>query len=376
MSRKRILRFVPPLPEVFASFSGFTESSNKQAVLLQELRKAAKRLRKQQSQPFYPMREVAEFFKTPLRTVAIVYGALEDEGLLNRVRSSQTSLIGSADLTQSIVRGVVGIPIWLLSIVVSPFTRTFHLELEERLRKKGYVADFIFFRTGEDCQPDFVDRLLRHGVNYLIWHTPHPLGAQVQLSMKDHGIRQIILQPSESPKSQVPANYLLNWQPAYHQMANTWREAGISRVVIPKPVYMPSKQALRNFCQLLKSHGIETQLVEGNARTLLETIDDRPSTGVAFMDQQGADSLCNEDPAIIEQILAISRVAFCRGRIHLPYFEHRLASADILGFSAAEMVDRIVNDLGHLSGRRADKPHCFEANYQPQQPLNAQKESL
>jgi hypothetical protein len=86
--------------------------------------------------------------------------------------------------------------------------------------------------------------------------------------------------------------------------------------------------------------------------------------------------LCNEDPAIIEQILAISRVAFCRGRIHLPYFEHRVARADILGFSASEMVDRIVNDLGHLSGRGADTPHCFEAAYQPQQPLNGQKESL
>jgi hypothetical protein len=376
VSRKRISRSLPPLPEVFRNFTGFSESSNKQSILLQELRKASRRLRKRKSQPFYSMREVADFFKAPLRTVAIAYEALEDEGLFNRVRSSQTLLIGSADSTQSVVRGVVGIPIWLLSIVVSPFSRTFHLELEERLRKKGYVADFIFFRTGEDCQPDFADRLLRHGLNYVIWHTPHPLGSQVQLSMKDHGIRQIIIQPTESPRSQMQPNYLLDWQPAYHEMAAAWRDARISRVLIPKPVYMPSKQALRGFCQLLKSHGMDTRLVEGNARSLLEGVGERASTAVAFMDQQGADTLCNEDPAIIEQILAISRVAFCRGPIHLPYFEHRPGYADILGFSASEIVDRLVNEMGNLSGRGAEAPHCFQAVYHPRQPLNGQKESL
>jgi hypothetical protein len=238
------------------------------------------------------------------------------------------------------------------------------------------VADFIFFRTGEDCQPDFAERLLRHGLNYLIWHTPHPLGSQVQLVMRDHAIRQIIIQPTESPRSQMQPNYLLNWQPAYHELAGAWRDAGIRRVLIPKPPYVPSKQALRNFSQLLKSYGMEADLVEGNTRKLLDTIGDAASTAVAFMDQQGADALCNEDPAVIAQILTTSRVGFCRGPINLPYFQHRPAYADVLGFSATEMVDKIVNDLGNLSGRKAETPHYFEAVYHPQQALNGQKESL
>jgi len=365
VSRKRIPRSLPPLPEVFGDFSGFLESSNKQSLLLLELRKAARRLRKRKSQPFYSMREVAEFFKAPLRTVAIAYESLEDEGIVNRVRSSQTLLIGSADSTQSVVRGVVGIPIWLLSIVVSPFSRTFHLELEERLRKKGYVADFIFFRTGEDCQPDFAERLLRHGLNYLIWHTPHPLGSQVQLCMKDHAIRQIIIQPTESPRSQMQPNYLLNWQPAYHEMASTWSDAGISRVLIPKPVYMPSKQALTNFCQLLKSHDIETQLVEADARGLLDTIGTRPSTAVAFMDQQEPIPCATRTPPSSSRSSPSRASHSAAAPSTCPISNAVPRTRTSWEYSAAEMVDRIVNDIGNTSGRNSDTPHCFRGRVPP-----------
>src|SRR5207253_9811752 len=116
-------RSLPPLVAVFNSFAGFSKSDNKQRILLHELRKAAKRLRKRKSQPFYSMREIAYHFKAPLRTVAIAYQTLESEGLFNRIRSSQTLLVGSADSTQHLVRGVVGIPIWLHAMVVSPYSR-------------------------------------------------------------------------------------------------------------------------------------------------------------------------------------------------------------------------------------------------------------
>src|SRR5438132_12364204 len=97
-------------------------------------------------------------------------------------------------------------------------------------------------------------------------------------------------------------------------MANGWREAGIRRVLIPKPLYLPSQRALKNFCSVINAVEIDTQTTDGNARALLDRIgQDGSSTAVAFMDQQGADALCNEDPQVIEQILQISRVAFCRG---------------------------------------------------------------
>ena len=314
MSRKAIPRSLPPLPKVFSGFAGFSESNNKQRLLLDELRKAARRLRKPKSQPFYSMRDIAAFFKTPLRTVAIAYETLESEGLFNRVRSSQTQLIGSTDSTQHVVRGVVGIPIWLLSIVISPYTRVLHVGLEERLRKKGFVADMIFFRTGEDCEPDFADRLLRHNLNTLIWHTPHPLSSQVLLAVRDHGVRCITMQPVETQGSSIiKPNYLMNWDPAYQALAQSWQRSGIRRVFIPRPLYLPSQRALKNFLTLLEECGMEVQQTDGTAASLLEKVRNQKSSAVAFIDQQGADSMCNKDPGIIEQILKISRVAFCRG---------------------------------------------------------------
>lgn len=377
MSRKSIRRSLPPLEAVFPNFKGFTKESNKQRDLLLELRKAARKLKRRKSQPFYSMREIAVFFDAPLRTVAIAYETLESEGLLNRIRSSQTLLVGSDDSTEHLVRGVVGFPVWLFSMVVSPYTRVFHNELEERLRKEGFVADFIFFRTGDDCEPDFAERLLRHNLNFLIWHTPHPLASHVLLAMRDHGVRCITMIPTETPASQFQPNYLMNWLPAYQTMATAWRESGIKHVIIPRPEYFPSQRALKNFIRILNAEGMATELVEARAASLLlDKVRGRTETVVAFLDQQGADKLCNEDPAVIEQILQISRVAFCRGPIRLPYFENRPARADVVGFSPAEMASRIVNDLCQHSNARQDGPHTFLATYHPQESLNATKERL
>lgn len=376
MSRKAIPRTLPPLAKVFSGFAGFSDDNNKQRLLLDELRKAARRLRKQKSQPFYSMRDIAAFFKAPLRTVAIAYEALESEGLFNRVRSSQTQLIGSTDSTQHVVRGVVGIPIWLLSIVISPYTRVLHIGLEERLRKKGFVADMIFFRTGEDCEPDFADRLLRHNLNTLIWHTPHPLSSQVLLAVRDHGVRCITMQPVETQGSSIKPNYLMNWDPAYLALAQSWQRSGIRRVYIPKPTYLPSQCALKNFVKLLDDGGMEVQQTEGNASALFEKVRNQKSAVVAFIDQQGADAFCNEDPWTIAQILKVSRVAFCRGPIRLPYFENRPAEVDIVGFSPLEIADRIVTDLCDPSVHPNHDPYTFDAAYHPQQASNSIKDSL
>jgi len=361
--------------EVFSTVA-LTEDCNKQRVVLDELKRVAKRLRKKKSQPFYSMREIATFFKASLRTVALAYEVLERESLLNRLRGSQTLLVGTAESTQNIVRGVVGIPLWLFSMVVSPFSRVMWMELEERLRKNGFVADFIFFRTGEDCMPDFGERLLRHNLNFVIWHTPHPLSSHVRLYMQDHGVREITIQLKDSPMSRFRPTYLMDWQPAYHVMAKSWHQAGIRRVLVPKPAFLLSQQAFKGFRKLLGDHGMDTQLVEPTASALFENIQPDVPTAVAFLDQQGADPLCNKNPTIIEQISKVARLAFCRGPIRLPYFEDRPIRVDIVGFSPIEMAERIAHDLCNQSRLHVDGAFTFEATYQPQRALSELAELL
>jgi hypothetical protein len=118
------------------------------------LRSAAKKLKSASSQSFYSMREVAVFFHAPLGTISLVYKALEREGILNRIRSSRTMLVGKKVFPREAVRGVVGIPIWLHSIVLMVYTRTLAMEIEEHLHYKTEVDTFqsILNRQGLEIE--------------------------------------------------------------------------------------------------------------------------------------------------------------------------------------------------------------------------------
>lgn len=378
MARKRILRNLPPLDEAFQDSLPLPDQESKLVGLLNELRKVAKRLRKKQSVPFYSMRDVGLYFSLPLRTVALAYQALEMEGLVSRIRGSKTMLVGKIIAPRSPVRGVVGIPAWLHALVVSPYSRALHVELEERLRESGFVADIIFFREKEVYDPDFVQRLLHHNLDRVIWHSPHPLANNVLLSLKDHGIPQVTVQSTENPGSLPVPGYLQDWQFAYREMARAWYDVQIRKVIVPNPVYLPSKRALTFFTNTLARQGIEVDLVESNAEALQKRVFAEPNrctAAVAFLDQQGADTICNEEPVILEEIIKHFRVAFCRGPIRLPYFNHRPAKVDVVRFSAVEVADRIVKDLYNVTATEG-VIHTFRANYHAQVALDNQAEVL
>jgi hypothetical protein len=299
--------------------------------------------------------------------------------LLTRIRGSQTLLVGKVISPRSPVRAIVGIPIWLHALVVSPYSRALHIEMEEKLRESGFVADFIFFRGDEIQEPSFVTRLLHHNLDQVVWHTPHPLATNVLLSLKDHGIRQVTIQSTESRTSIPIPTYLMDWQPAYRELAKRWFDEGIRKVIVPDPVYLPSKRALKAFLSTLTKSGLEYVVVDGDPKLLQHAaLSDKKqeSTAIAFMDQQGADAICNEEPVILEELSRTCRIAFCRGPIRLPYFNHRPVPVDIVRFSPVEIADRIVHDLIQGTTITEGVIHVFQASYQAQIALNTQNEAL
>jgi hypothetical protein len=233
--------------------------------------------------------------------------------------------------------------------------------MEEKLRESGFVADFIFFRGDEVHEPGFVNRLLHHNLDQVIWHTP------------------LTVQSTESRTSIPVPTYLMDWQPAYREMAKHWKDEGIRKVIVPDPVYLPSKRALKAFINTLVRSGLDYEVVEGSAARLQHEVlssRNREALAIAFMDQQGADTICNEEPVTLEQISNTSRIAFCRGPIRLPYFNHRPLKVDIIRFSAVEIADRIVQDLIHGTTAADGIIHIFEAGYQSQIPLSTLNEAL
>lgn len=378
MARKPIQRDLPPPDQLTRGFPGFDDKLSKQATLTDHLRKISRRLQKTKPRPFYSMREVVTQFDVPLRTVALAYETLEHEGLLNRRRSSQTLLVGKKISPRKIVRAVVGIPVWLHAMVVAPYSRILHIELEDRLRQQGFVADLIFFRGEEAWTPDFAQRLIEHNLDYVLWHTPHPHSLDVLRSLQDHGVRQVLIQPIDSQLRIALPTYLQDWQVAYRNMADTWKAAGIRHVIIADPVYLPSRRAKTVIANTLSSRDMAVRFVDGNAATLLaEASTHAPGEcAVAFIDQEGADSICNEEPVIIEKLVQTCRVGFCRGPIRLPYFHHREARIDIVRFSATDIATRIAQDLSETLTSNQQVLHTFEATFIPQVSFKASAELL
>jgi DNA-binding transcriptional MocR family regulator len=133
MVRKQVIHALPSLQEYVDAFHALDPQTNRQAAILTLLRKAAEKMQGDGSRAFYSMRQITSLFQLPLRTVAIAYEQLEKEGLLNRMRGSQTILEGCSASPRDPVRAIVGLPIWLHAIVVSPYSRGLYFELEERV---------------------------------------------------------------------------------------------------------------------------------------------------------------------------------------------------------------------------------------------------
>lgn len=368
MARKPIQRDLPSSDLLTKDFRGFDEKQSKQAALTAQLRKIARRLQRTQPRAFYSMREVMGQFQIPLRTVALAYEALEHEGLLNRRRSSQTLLVGKKISPRKMVRAVVGIPVWLHAIVVAPYSRILHIELVDRLRQQGFVADLIFFRGDEAWSPDFAQRLIEHNLDYVLWHTPHPHSIDVLRTLQDHGVRQVLIQPTDSQMRIPLPTYLQDWQGAYQSMAEAWNAAGIRHAILVEPVHLPSRRAKTVIASILEAQSIAVYFFDGSAENLLSEALAYPAgeCAVAFIDQEGAAAICNEEPVLIEKLINACRVCFCRGPVRLPYFNHREARADIVRFSATDIATRVAQDLSETLASSQQVLHTFEAVFCPQ----------
>ena len=369
MARKRIVNDLPPIKDAFPAFRGFTPDESRQQTITQLLRETARTLQRKEARSFYTMREVAAFFGAPLRTVAISYEALDMEGFLARIRGSRTMLSGKKASTRQPINAVIGLPISLQSMLASPFECQLQMELEERLRARGFVADSIFFRPNEDYEPAFAERLLRHNLDIVIWHSPHPLASHVLLSLRERGVRLVLLQPAESPLRIAARAHLLVWQTAYRQMITHWAGAGIKQAFFVEPAHLLSRRALKQLGPILQESGIGMHTIDATEQALsqhLAATDAAAGKAVlAFMDFLTADALCNGYPELIDRIAATTRIAFCRGAVRVPRLVTRRICVDVVDLDPVALADGIVADLCDVQSKQEGLRATFHAEYRP-----------
>jgi hypothetical protein len=371
MSRVIVHRTLLPLKKVLGPTFRFPSGKSRQHVMTEGLREAAKKLMSENSQPFYSMREVADYFQAPLGTISLVYKALENEGIINRIRSSRTVLVGKKVLSRDAVRGVVGIPIWLHSIMLLVYTRTLAMDLEEHLRRSGYVADLTFHSTKEEeADPEFATRLLRHRLDAVILHTPIADCRQNILSLRERGVRVLVIQRKEARRDLPAVIYLQDYQSAYQKMAAQWHHAGIRKVWLWSPLAdLHYKAEADTFKAILNRQGLEMEFVQDEPGDLLKRIrlaKSKASMVVAFLDGTHSEKICNCEPQIVEQISQIARLAFCVGSIRVPYLHSRKIKADLVDFAPTEIASRLADDICRLSVLPDGICHTFVAYYHEQ----------
>ncbi|PTX97479.1 hypothetical protein DB346_21015 [Verrucomicrobia bacterium LW23] len=366
MSRSKAIRSLPPIAEAFSDWNGFPVGQSRQTHLLKVLGGLASSLRKAQPQVFYPMREVARFFGAPLRTVALVYEALEKEGVLVRIRSSQTVLAGSENTRRSPIRSVIGIPIWMEMLVHSWFTRTVNMELEERFRKRGFVADLIFHTNKHDeTHPEFAERLLQHDLDIVVWQNPEPKSHSNILTLRNHGVRILLILSTEAPADLPAIIYLQNWDTGHLKLIRHWKASGVGRVLLPvNPGDMYYETEQRAFTSLLEREGVPYEIFLGSPAELQRRCQSlrRTRLAVGFLASSSADRFCNHEPLIMEKLAARVMLAFCRGPHGAPYLEHRGIFADVVGFHPVETASKLTEDVQILPQLPDGVRHTFHTN--------------
>ncbi|MGE9295624.1 MAG: hypothetical protein ACQKBV_04990 [Puniceicoccales bacterium] len=372
MPRPRTNKSLPQLAELIPDFQCFPKTGSRQTMLTEHLRDKAATLQQDSARPFYSMREVSSFFNVPLRTTALAYEALDLEGLLHRIRGSQTMLVGKKPQTRHPINAIVGLPIWLQSMITSPFECRLQMEMEELLRNFGYVADSIFYRSREDFEPNFSERLLRHKLDLLIWNSPHPLSSHVLMSLRERGMRLILLQSKESILNIPARTHLLDWQPAYEKMIATWQEQGIQRVVSPHSENLLARRAIRRFKRQVENAGMEFCEIEEGTDILKEKfLNANTSKSVlAFLDILSADALCNSHPDLIEQVATEHRLAFCRGPVRVPRLTTRRIKVDLVELNPIDIAEKVVDDLRDPEQVSEGTRGTINAEYRPMQILS------
>ncbi len=146
MARTKVIRGLPGLHEVLPKSDAAAPEQSVQAFLLESLRQDRAKSPDRQAPRLLFHAGGHKSFGAPLRTVALVYGALEKEGILSRIRGSQTMLNGKENTRRYSIRGIIGIPIWIKMMALSPYSQSLNMLLEERIRLSGFIADLIFIR--------------------------------------------------------------------------------------------------------------------------------------------------------------------------------------------------------------------------------------
>lgn len=377
MSRKKVTRTLPPLDGIFRGFEGFSPSENHTSALEQALRALIISHRQVNEKPFYAIREVASFFRVNYRTVARVYTHLEAEGLLRLVRGSCTMMRGKSLAPTHPVLGVVGVPVLLPSFIFGTAGRAFYSGLEKELRKRHYVADFIFYREEEESHPDLAERFREHALDLLFWMAPTASAASTILAMLDSGVSVVVVNDGKGHYERE--QYRLDLKEAFSNALTDWQTQGVKHIELWTPASQLDEHILRTMEQVLVDdrtpyslHKLSDSAVPARLTALARKRD----TGIILVSHQWYDGLCAQFPDRMKRLFQTHRVLLTQGPLYHPGFTGRDIYADTIQLDHLPMVTRIAADIALRREETGKLLGTFRTTYHPRTNLGAVQRNI
>lgn len=354
MSRKAIVRNLPDLKTV-----RLRDGDHKEQHVFESLRAAALHHRNRHAQPFYAVREVSRAFAIPISSVSRVYGRLEREGLVTRIRGSHTLLRGVSNQRTVTIQGIIAMPAALSCFLTLLDYRLFFLTVRRTLRTRGFVTLAIYFDESELRDGSLADRLKLYQVDTVVWYLPGAAAQNTIRQLHDMGIRVIGIADGGLPA--ILCHYGIHRERALRQVLRTWRSVGrIERVTVVLCPGRSSRADQERLEELLITERFEFDTAELTDRSLDTLVSSLSSPGVIIMSPAGS-LLGFRKPDLLKALLQQHRVAFLDGAIAIPFAALPNARCDIVSVDWQTVAERLAQDLTSVPKNGDIKRVSFDA---------------
>jgi DNA-binding Lrp family transcriptional regulator len=357
---------MPSLRSLFPEFRRFDPKENQSHAVVEMLRTTVERVRQRQTVPFYSMREAAEFFGVSLRVVVRAYEKLEQEGLLTRMRGSQTLVESRKLQTRHPVRGVVGLPVELPGFIYGTDLRSFYIRLEEELRRYNQLVNFIFMRRVQAPDLDLATRILDHKPDVVFWWAPSSAVTPTTHQLRDAGVR--ILGIRRERDNSPFTMYVHNRERAIRQAFDSWRTEGISHFALMRPVNEGAAYETNLATSVLQTMGAEFSVLTIRDSELpqhVRRLVRRESVGIVLSYHEWYDALCSQHSQAMEQLFRGCRTLLVQGAVCHPFFRGKGIFTDILSLDYEEMAKQVARDLGTGRIWRENALPTFYSRWEP-----------
>jgi hypothetical protein len=361
-----MVRRVRPLPARLT----FKAKEHKGAQLLEILRGIAIANQHEESQVFYPIREVARHFAVPLSTVSRVYDALEAEGILVSVRGSKTLLQGLSGGRHLSVLGFVGMPALTSSFVTLQDYRTFFIRTRRELRGRGFAVATVFYDRGEGETARLFSRIDKYDFDTVLWHQPDRAAKETLPRLKDRGVQVIGVSDRWFPS--IRCRYEVQRESAIVSILRDWRANGAitSAVIVRGIETSAAKEELLK--TLLEEEGLAYEFRSVGDQRLVDFLNSLAGDkhrGIIFPSMAAA-MFAFRAPEALAKLMSRARVSLTGGPVSIPFAQVPDVAADLVVVDWQLVAEQIVSDLINRKAFDRAETTVFEAKAQVRAPLS------